>query len=69
MLPRRFPATGRYTLEIRPPLADFPGATPEEDAVRVNALLETHIREAPEQYYWIHRRFKGRPPPLPDPYS
>ncbi|MBL8202353.1 MAG: lipid A biosynthesis acyltransferase [Chromatiales bacterium] len=69
VLPRRFPATGRYTLEIRPPLADFPGATPEDDAVRVNALLEQHIREAPEQYYWIHRRFKGRPPPFPDPYE
>lgn len=69
VLPRRFPGTGRYTLEIRPALADFPGATPEDDAVRVNALLEEHIRAAPEQYYWIHRRFKGRPAPLPDPYG
>ena len=69
VLPRRFPATGRYTLEIQPALADFPGATPEDDARRVNALLEAHIRLAPEQYYWIHRRFKGRPPPLPDPYK
>lgn len=69
VLPRRFPGTGRYTLEIGPALADFPGATPEDDAVRVNALLEQHIRAAPEQYYWIHRRFKGRPAPFPDPYE
>jgi KDO2-lipid IV(A) lauroyltransferase len=68
VLPRRDPATGRYTLEILPPLADFPGPSPEEDARRVNLLLEEHVRRAPEQYYWIHRRFKGRPPPLPDPY-
>ena len=65
VLPRRFPGTGRYTLEIRPALTDFPGATPEDDAVRVNALLEQLIRAAPEQYYWIHRRFKGRPAPPP----
>ncbi len=26
------------------------------------------IRQTPEQYFWIHRRFKGRPEPLPDPY-
>lgn len=69
VLPRRFPATGRYTLDILPALTDFPGPTPEADAVRVNALLEAHIRQAPEQYFWIHRRFKGRPPPLPDPYE
>ena len=68
VLPRRYPETGRYTLEIQPALTDFPGASPEADALRVNALLEAHIREAPEQYYWIHRRFKGRPAPLPDPY-
>lgn len=69
VLPRRLPDTGRYTLEILPALDNFPGASPEEDARRVNALLEAHIRGAPEQYYWIHRRFKGRPPPLPDPYG
>lgn len=68
VLPRRFPGTGRYRLEILPALTDFPGKTPEEDALRVNALLESHIRRVPEQYFWIHRRFKGRPAPLPDPY-
>ncbi len=67
ILPRRYPETGRYSLEILPALGDFPGATPEDDTLRVNALLEAHIREAPEQYYWVHRRFKGRPAPFPDP--
>ncbi len=68
LLPMRL-AAGRYTLEILPALTNFPGASAEEDAVLVNEILETHIRKAPEQYYWIHRRFKGRPAPLPDPYE
>lgn len=69
VLPRRLGTTGRYRLDILPALADFPGATPEDDARRVNELLEAHVRAAPEQYFWIHRRFKGRPAPLPDPYG
>lgn len=69
LLPRRFADTGHYSLEILPPLDDFPGASPEDDARKVTAILEAHIRKAPEQYFWIHRRFKGRPAPLPDPYA
>ena len=32
-------------------------------------MLETAIRKCPEQYYWLHRRFKRRPEPLPDAYA
>lgn len=60
---------GRYVLEILPPVAGFPGESPVEDARRINELLEAHVRQVPEQYFWIHRRFKGRPAPLPDPYA
>ena len=67
-LPRRLPDGTAYTLDILPALENFPGASPEADALRINGILEAHIREAPEQYYWIHRRFKGRPAPYPDPY-
>ncbi|MFO1354568.1 MAG: LpxL/LpxP family Kdo(2)-lipid IV(A) lauroyl/palmitoleoyl acyltransferase [Gammaproteobacteria bacterium] len=63
-------ADGRgYEIRIEPALADFPGGDPAADAARINAVLERHIRQAPEQYYWVHRRFKGRPAPLPDPYT
>jgi KDO2-lipid IV(A) lauroyltransferase len=31
--------------------------------------LEDYIRLCPEQYWWIHQRFKGRPAPLPDLYA
>ena len=33
------------------------------------AVLEDFIRVAPEQYLWNHRKFKGRPAPLPDLYA
>ena len=56
------------TKDILPALEDFPGGSPEDDARRVNAILEAHIRKVPEQYYWLHRRFKGRPEGYADPY-
>lgn len=57
-----------YRLVILPALADFPGESLEDDAKRINLLLEERIRMHPEQYYWVHRRFKNRPDGLPDPY-
>lgn len=54
--------TGRYQVEILPPLADFPGEeTLEEATARINRLIETWILRDPAQYYWVHRRFKTRP--------
>jgi KDO2-lipid IV(A) lauroyltransferase len=34
----------------------------EEDTRRMNAFIEERVREMPEQYYWVHKRFKTRPP-------
>ena len=48
-------------LTIEPPLQNFPGAAETEDATRFNAIMESQIRENPEQYLWMHRRFKTRP--------
>lgn len=50
-----------YKLTIFEPLADFPSASDEVDARRMNAFLEEQIAKIPEQYYWVHRRFKHRP--------
>jgi KDO2-lipid IV(A) lauroyltransferase len=58
---------GRYQLRILPPLEDFPGTDPVADTVRINQQIEAAVLEAPEQYFWTHRRFKNRPG-LPNPY-
>lgn len=54
-------ADGRYTITVHPPLEDFPSGNDEQDTLRLNRLLEQAVLEAPEQYFWIHRRFKTRP--------
>jgi KDO2-lipid IV(A) lauroyltransferase len=59
---------GGYRLVIRPPLQDFPTEDPEADTARINQVIEGAVREAPEQYFWAHRRFRKRPG-LPDPYQ
>ena len=68
-LPLRHDNGERYTLEFLPALENFPGEDAEADAVRLNGLLEEMIRCAPEQYYWVHRRFKDRPEDYPDAYD
>ncbi|BCO31970.1 lipid A biosynthesis lauroyltransferase [Thiohalobacter sp. COW1] len=62
-------ADGRgYILRLQPALADFPGASPEADAARINALIEAQVRTRPGQYLWAHRRFKTRPGGAPAVY-
>ena len=67
--PRRLPRGAGYVVDIYPVLEDYPTGDMAGDALRINKLLEVQIRKAPEQYYWVHRRFKGRPAPLEDPYQ
>ena len=61
-------ADGRYRVHILPMLEDFPSADETADAARINRLIEDWARCVPEQYYWVHRRFKGRPAGEPPVY-
>ena len=66
-----FPArvNGRYRVTFMPALEDFPGPDPTADAARINAVIAEGVRQAPAQYFWVHRRFKHRPPGEKDVYD
>lgn len=53
---------GRYVIELAPALSGFPSTDADADTARVNAQIEAMARAAPDQYLWIHQRFKRRPP-------
>ena len=57
-----------YTLTILPALENFPTGDDASDAIRINQLIEAHVRLAPEQYFWVHKRFKARGPGYPEVY-
>ncbi|HEY0865007.1 MAG TPA: hypothetical protein VGD97_12955 [Lacunisphaera sp.] len=57
-----------YTLTILPALENFPTKDAAADAVRINRLIEHHVRLAPEQYFWVHKRFKARGEGYPEVY-
>ena len=59
----RNPDNYTYSLEYLPPLENFPSGDEVADATRINRILEQMIRVHPEQYLWMHRRFKTRPDP------
>lgn len=50
-----------YTIEISPPLENFPSGDDEKDVTLINQLIENAVKRHPEQYMWLHRRFKTRP--------
>ncbi len=66
---RRLPDDSGYLLRFSPALADVPSGDETHDTARVNAVLEEFIRECPEEYLWMHRKFKGRPAELGDVYA
>ncbi|MFV1992356.1 MAG: lysophospholipid acyltransferase family protein [Acidiferrobacterales bacterium] len=58
---RQLPAGQGYELTIEPPLDNFPSGDDYQDTLRVNTEIEKEVKEIPDQYLWVHRRFKTRP--------
>lgn len=60
---------GHYELRLEPALSDFPGNDVAAATQRVNDTIERHVRAAPTQYLWAHKRFKARSKREPGPYD
>jgi Kdo2-lipid IVA lauroyltransferase/acyltransferase len=67
--PERLPGGAGYRVVIGPAFENFPSPDLVNDVERFNALLQAQILKVPEQYLWMHRRFKGLSPDYPDYYG
>ncbi len=65
---RQLPWGRGYELILRPPMTNYPSGDDVADAQSMNQEIEAGVREMPEQYFWVHRRFKTRPPGFPPLY-
>ncbi len=65
-------ATGKFKLILSPPVAVETTGDEEEDVRRLtenlSMIVENYVREYPEQWLWIHKRWKTRPPGAPAIY-
>ncbi|HEY5929138.1 MAG TPA: lipid A biosynthesis acyltransferase [Burkholderiales bacterium] len=59
---RELPGGQGYEARFYPLWENFPGGDVAADTRRMNAFIEERVMETPEQYYWVHKRFKTRPP-------
>lgn len=66
--PQRLANGQGYKLVILPALENFPSGDQVKDATRVNQAIEEMVRKNPEQYAWIHKRFKTQPDGKPSIY-
>lgn len=58
-----------YQLHISSPLSSFPSQDAHADTDRINHHIEDMVKQAPEQYLWLHKRFKTRPDGEQDFYA
>lgn len=65
---RQLPDGEGYAARFFPAWENFPTGDVAADTRRMNEFIEGMVRQMPEQYYWVHKRFKTRPPGEPKPY-
>jgi Kdo2-lipid IVA lauroyltransferase/acyltransferase len=51
-----------YEVQVLPAWENFPSSSMEADTALMNKELEGYIKTMPAQYFWVHKRFKDRPP-------
>ncbi|MEJ7928528.1 lipid A biosynthesis acyltransferase [Ramlibacter sp. AN1015] len=65
---RMLPGGQGYRVSFQPVWEDFPSDDPLADTERMNRWIEQEVRACPEQYFWVHKRFKTRPQGEPTLY-
>ena len=58
---RILPDAAGYEVRFYPAWDNYPTGDIVADTRRVNEFIEQRVREMPEQYFWLHKRFKTRP--------
>jgi KDO2-lipid IV(A) lauroyltransferase len=58
-----------YVVDIGAPLENFPSDDAVDDTRRLVSLLEKYIRQVPDQYLWLYKKFKRRPVSYPNIYA
>ena len=57
-----------YEVQVLPAWENFPSDDVTADTALMNERLQGYIDTMPEQYYWVHKRFKTRPDGVPPVY-
>jgi KDO2-lipid IV(A) lauroyltransferase len=65
----RLPDGSGYRVVIHPPAECIPSEDCVSDTEHFNRFIEAQVQRVPEQYWWIHRRFKGLSADYPDYYA
>ena len=58
---RMLPGAEGYVLTFYPAWENYPSGDDVADARRMNEFIEQRVLEMPDQYFWLHKRFKTRP--------
>jgi len=59
----------KVTVKLHPPLTDIPSGDEYKDTLQVNQFLENWLKQHPEDYMWLHKRFRSQPEGSPKFYS
>jgi Kdo2-lipid IVA lauroyltransferase/acyltransferase len=69
LVTRQLPGNQGYEARFYPAWDNYPTNDVAADTARMNRFIEDRVREMPEQYLWLHRRFKTRPEGEPSLYA
>ena len=59
----------QWRIEILPEMSQLPLLDEAMASAQINQLFEQQILKHPEQYLWVHRRFKNQPEGMANPYQ